>query len=108
LRNLTIVFHHAGGGHRSTAEALKLTLSTQEHPWGVKLLDIQELLDPLDLIRRATGLRIQDTYNAILRKGWTRFTPQLLVLLKATIRVRHSAIVTLLRNHWAQHPTDFP
>jgi len=28
---------------------------------GVKLLDIQELLDPLDLIRRATGLRIQDT-----------------------------------------------
>jgi hypothetical protein len=106
LRNLTIVFHHAGGGHRSTAEALKLTLSTQEHPWGVKLLDIQELLDPLDLIRRATGLRIQDTYNAILRKGWTRFTPQLLVLLKATIRVRHSAIVTLLRNHWAQHPTD--
>jgi len=52
---------------------------------GVKLLDIQELLDPLDLIRRATGLRIQDTYNAILRKGWTRFTPQLLVLLKATI-----------------------
>jgi hypothetical protein len=50
------------------------------------------LLDPLDLIRRATGLRIQDTYNVILRKGWTRFTPQLLVL-KATIRVYHSAIV---------------
>ncbi len=87
MRKLTIVFHHAGGGHRSAAEALKATLSNQEQPWDISLLDIQELLDPLDLIRRATGLRIQDTYNVILRKGWTRFTPQLLVLLKGTIRV---------------------
>ena len=82
LRKLTIVFHHAGGGHRSAAEALKATLSSQEHPWDVSVLDIQELLDPLDLVRRATGLRIQDTYNLILRKGWTRFTPQLLVVLQ--------------------------
>ena len=47
------------------------------------------MLDPLDLIRRATGLRIQDTYNLILRKGWTRFTPQLLLVLQATIRLYH-------------------
>ena len=106
LRKLTIVFHHAGGGHRSAAEALTATLSSQENPWDVTLLDIQELLDPLDLIRRATGLRIQDTYNVILRKGWTRFTPQLLVVLKATIHVYHSAIVKLLRDYWAQHPAD--
>jgi len=106
LRKLTIVFHHAGGGHRSAAEALKATLSSQQHPWDVTLLDIQELLDPLDLIRRATGLRIQDTYNVILRKGWTRFTPQLLLVLQGTIRAYHSPIVKLLRAHWAQHPAD--
>jgi hypothetical protein len=106
LRKLTIVFHHAGGGHRSAAEALKATLSGQEHPWDVTLLDIQELLDPLDLIRRATGLRIQDTYNLILRKGWTRFTPQLLVILQGTIRLYHSPIVKALRSYWAQHPAD--
>ena len=106
MRKLTIVFHHAGGGHRSAADALKATLSSQEHPWDVSLLDIQELLDPLDLIRRATGLRIQDTYNVILRKGWTRFTPQLLVVLKTTIRVYHSSIVKLLRRYWAEHPAD--
>jgi len=64
------------------------------------------LLDPLDLLRRATGLRIQDTYNLILRKGWTRFTPQLLVLLKGTIRLYHSPIVKALRAYWAQHPAD--
>ena len=106
MRRLTIVFHHAGGGHRSAAEALKATLSGQEHPWDVTLLDIQELLDPLDLIRRATGLRIQDTYNLILRKGWTRFTPQLLLILQGTIRLYHSPIVKALRAYWAQHPAD--
>ena len=49
LRKLTIVFHHAGGGHRNAAEALKATLATQEHPWDVTLLDIQELLDRIDI-----------------------------------------------------------
>jgi len=106
LRKLTIVFHHAGGGHQSAAEALKATLAGQEHPWEVSLLDIQELLDPLDVVRRATGLRIQDTYNLILRKGWTRFTPQLLVLLQGTIRLYHGPIVKALRAYWAQHPAD--
>ena len=106
MRKLTIVFHHAGGGHRSAAEALKATLSSQEHPWDVNVLDIQELLDPLDVVRRATGLRIQDTYNLILRKGWTRFTPQLLVVLQGTIRLYHSLIVKALRAYWAQHPVD--
>jgi 1,2-diacylglycerol 3-beta-galactosyltransferase len=106
LRKLTIVFHHAGGGHQSAADALKATLAGQEHPWDVSLLDIQELLDPLDLLRRATGLRIQDTYNLILRKGWTRFTPQLLVVLQGTIRLYHSPIVRALRAYWAQHPAD--
>jgi len=106
LRKLTIVFHHAGGGHQSAADALKATLSSQEHPWDVSVLDIQELLDPLDLIRRATGLRIQDTYNLILRKGWTRFTPQLLLVLQGTIHLYHSPIVKLLRRYWAEHPAD--
>jgi hypothetical protein len=106
LRKLTIVFHHAGGGHQSAADALQATLAGQEHPWDVSLLDIQELLDSLDLLRRATGLRIQDTYNLILRRGWTRFTPQLLVVLQGTIRLYHSPIVKALRAYWAQHPAD--
>jgi 1,2-diacylglycerol 3-beta-galactosyltransferase len=106
LRKLTIVFHHAGGGHRNAAEALKNTLFRQENSWDVTLLDMQELLDPLDLIRRTTGLRIQDTYNLILRKGWTRFTPQLLVVLQQFIRLYHAPIVKGLRAYWAAHPAD--
>ena len=105
MRKLTIVFHHAGGGHRNAAEALRSTLTAQKDSWDVTLLDIQELLDPLDLIRRATGFRIQDTYNLILRRGWTRFTPQLLKILQTTIGLYHKPIVKALRAYWAEYPT---
>jgi hypothetical protein len=110
-RRLTIVFHHAGGGHRNAAEALRTTLTQPSgalrgQPWDVELLDIQELLDSLDLIRRFTGIRIQDTYNQILRRGWTRFTPQLLRILQGTIWLYHGPIVKALEGYWAKHPTD--
>src|SRR5208283_3239252 len=106
MRKLTIVFHHAGGGHRNAAEALRSTLAAQNHPWDVELLDIQQSLDQLDLMRRFTGVRIQDIYNQILRRGWTRFTPQLLKILLATIRIYHAPIVKALRTYWDEHPTD--
>lgn len=106
MRTLTIVFFDAGGGHRNAAEALKATLETQRRPWDVRLLNLQELLDSIDVIRRATGIRIQDGYNLILRKGWTRPTPQLLVLLRGLVRLYHKQVVAVLEKHWRSHPTD--
>ena len=106
MRKLTIVFHHAGGGHRSTADALKATLAAQGRPWNVSLLNIQELLAPLDVLHSVTGRHIEDAYNLILRKGWTRFTPQLLKVLLGTIRLSHPWLVKALRAHWSQHPSD--
>ena len=93
MPKLTIVFHQAGGGHRSAAEALRDILARRESPWDVTLLNLQDLLDPLDIMRQATGVRIQDAYNLILRKGWTRITPQLLVVLQTVIRLSHSRVV---------------
>lgn len=106
MRKLTIVFHHAGGGHRATADALKSALSQQQQPWDVNLLNMQEVLAPLDVLHRITGLHIEDTYNLILRKGWTRFTTQLLAILQTTIRLYHKPIVNALRAHWSLHPPD--
>src|SRR3954469_23398474 len=106
VRKLTIVFFDAGGGHRSAAEALKSVLESQPHPWQVYLLNLQDQLDQLDLLRRTTGIRIQDAYNLILRKGWTRLTPQLLPVLQSVIRMYHSATVNLLRKYWARNPVD--
>src|SRR5229473_8357464 len=105
-RKLTIVFFDAGGGHRSAAEALKSLLDTQERRWEVRLLNLQELLDKLDLLRKVTGIRIQDGYNLILRKGWTRLTPQLLPLLQGIVRMCHRPTVKLLRKYWEDNPAD--
>src|SRR5689334_7031620 len=106
MRKLTIVFFDAGGGHRSAAEALKTILDTQPERWEVRLLNLQEQLDPLDFVRRFSGLRIQDTYNLIMRKGWTRPTPHLLVLLRAVIRLHHARVVRLLQDYWRDNPAD--
>ena len=95
-RKLTIVFFDAGGGHRSAAEALKSVLESQPQPWNVELLNLQNELDRLDLLRRTTSIRIQDGYNLILRKGWTRLTPQLLPVLQGIIRLYHRPTVRML------------
>jgi 1,2-diacylglycerol 3-beta-galactosyltransferase len=105
-RKLTIVFFDAGGGHRSAAEALKSVLESQQRPWDVQLLNLQEQLDKLDLLRKTTGIRVQDAYNLILRKGWTRLTPQLLPVLQGIIRLYHRSTVKMLRKYWEQNPTD--
>ena len=106
MRKLSIVFFDAGGGHRNAAEALKSTLETQSRPWDVRLVNLQELLDSIDVIRRATGIRIQDGYNLILRKGWTRLSPQLLVLLRGLLRLYHGRVVSALERYWREHSTD--
>ena len=106
VRRLTIVFFDAGGGHRSAAEALRSVLESQGDPWEVHLLNLQDELDRIDLLRRTTGLRIQDAYNLILRKGWTRMTPQLLPVLQSVVRIYHRATVNLLQKYWISHPAD--
>jgi UDP-N-acetylglucosamine:LPS N-acetylglucosamine transferase len=103
-RKLTIVFFDAGGGHRSAAEALKSVLETQR--WQITLLNLQEELDKLDVLRKLTGIRIQDGYNLILRKGWTRLTPQLLPVLQGVIRMYHRPTVKLLCKYWKENPVD--
>lgn len=106
MRRVTIVFFDAGGGHRNAAEALKGALKQQSRPWDVDLMNLQEQLDAIDVIRRATGIRIQDGYNLILRKGWTRPTPQLLVVLRGLVRLYHGQVVSVLNRYWRQHPAD--
>jgi 1,2-diacylglycerol 3-beta-galactosyltransferase len=105
-RKLTIVFFDAGGGHRSAAEALKAVLEIQSYPWHVQLLNLQDELNELDLLRRTTGIRIEDAYNLILRKGWTRLAPQLLPVLQGIIRLYHKATVNALAKYWDQHHTE--
>ena len=105
-RRLRIVFFDAGGGHRNAANAVKTVIEQQQRPWQVELLNLQDLLDSIDPLQKIAKIRLQDGYNLLLRKGWTRFTPQLLMLLHAMIRMWHYPVVRALEKYWSQNPAD--
>lgn len=72
----------------------------------MRLVNLQEVLDPLDVFRRLTGLRLQDLYNTLLRKGWTLGSPQLLRAMQLVIRLYHRAQVRLLADFWRPRRPD--
>ena len=99
-------FFDAGGGHRAAATALQMAIQSQQRPWDVRLTNLQELLDPLDFMKRYARIRIQDVYNTMLRKGWTLGSPQLLRVLQATVRLYHRPTVKLLASYWRETQPD--
>jgi 1,2-diacylglycerol 3-beta-galactosyltransferase len=106
MKKIEILFHDAGGGHRNAALALQTVIAQQNRPWQVELTQFQELTDRLDVLRKLTGMRIQEQYNILLRNGWTLGTSQLLRLLQTTIRVFHGPLVKLLSTQFEEHAAD--
>lgn len=106
MKKIHVVFHDAGGGHRNAAVALQTIAAQQQRPWEVELIQFQELTDKLDVLRKLTGIRIQEQYNVLLQNGWTLGSVYLLRLLQATIRVFHRPLLRLLENYWREKPAD--
>jgi 1,2-diacylglycerol 3-beta-galactosyltransferase len=67
---------------------------------------LQELLDPLDIFRKLTRIRLQDIYNLMLRKGWTLGSPQLTRIMHGIIRLYHRPTVRLLETFWREERPD--
>jgi len=105
-KRLDFVFFDAGGGHRAAANALKGVIEQQKRPWDVRLVNLQEILDPLDIFRKLTGIRLQDIYNLLLKKGWTFGSAQLMAVMHWIIRLYHRGQVRLLKQYWAQDRPD--
>ena len=103
--NVDIVFFDAGGGHRAAAEALRLVMEEQGE-WKIRLVNLQELMDPVDWVRRLSGLRMQDLYNLMLKKGWTLGTPQTVRILQFLIRLVHAQAVRILEEFWRSSGSD--
>jgi UDP-N-acetylglucosamine:LPS N-acetylglucosamine transferase len=100
LARIAFVYFDAGGGHRTSMNALCSMIREQQRPWEIDRLNLQQLLDSMDPARKLTGLRLQDIYNLMLKKGWTLGATQLLPVLHAVIRLFHSRIVTELEQYW--------
>ncbi|MGB9106390.1 MAG: glycosyltransferase [Terriglobales bacterium] len=106
MQRIAFVYFDAGGGHRSAMDSLLTVIDRQKRPWEVSTLNLQEVLDQHDFVRRLTGLRVQDVYNRMLASGWTLGSPQLLWALHGAIRVLHNPIVSTLAAYWHHQPAD--
>ncbi len=106
VKKIDILFFDAGGGHRSAANALKEVIEKQGRPWEIRLLNLQEALDELDIFRKLFGVRLQDCYNLLLNKGWTLGSRQLMWGMQGVIRLFHRSQVRLLEKIWAERKPD--
>lgn len=106
MKKIHVVFHDGGGGHRNAADALQTIVAQQQRPWEIELVQFQDLTDRLDVLRKLTGIRIQQQYNILLQNGWTLGSRYLLRILQLTIRIFHRPMVRLLEKFWREHPAD--
>ena len=103
---LDFVYFDAGGGHRSAALALQSAIESRGYGWTIRLVNLQEVLDPLDVFRKITRIRLQDIYNLLLAKGWTLGSTQLLPMMQAVLRAYHRPAVRLLESYWRERRPD--
>jgi 1,2-diacylglycerol 3-beta-galactosyltransferase len=96
------IFFDAGGGHRAAANALRQVMEQQGSPFEIRMVNLQDVLDAMDVFRKLTGLRLQDVYNLMLKKGWTLGSPQLMVGMHWMIRLFHPKAVRLLEAFWRE------
>jgi UDP-N-acetylglucosamine:LPS N-acetylglucosamine transferase len=106
VKKLDFIFFDAGGGHRAAANALAQVIEQQGYPFQVRLLNLQESLDEIDIFRKTTGLRLQDVYNLMLKKGWTLGSAQLTAAMHVLIRLFHSRQVRTLERMWQARQPD--
>lgn len=100
MKKFDFIYFDAGGGHRSAAMALQQVIAEQGRPWEIRMVNLQEQLDNLDVFRRITGIRLQDYYNLLLKKGWTLGSGELLKGLHIIIRLFQPALVRMLSDFW--------
>ena len=105
-QKITFIYIDAGGGHRAAATALCEVIEEQQRPWDVEMVSIQDMLAPIDFIRKCTGVQFQDVYNIMLRRGWTFGTALSIPLMHLAIRLSHHKQVGVLERFWALHRPD--
>ena len=86
----------AGGGHRAAARALAAAAEETSPGFELRVESFQQVLLPLDLLRRLSGLSLEDAYNLILRQHWNSFMVPLLRVMHGAIALRRRAVVRTL------------
>ena len=77
MTKVDFIYFDAGGGHRAAATALKAVIDEQKRPpaeWDVRMVNLQEILGPLDVFRKVTGLECRKSTTRCWRAAgrWAR------------------------------------
>jgi len=70
-QRVELIYFDAGGGHRASAAALNDVLAARHPAWQIELINLRDRLEPLDFIRRLTGVRVENFYNGLLKANLT-------------------------------------
>ena len=106
MKKLDFIFFDAGGGHRAAANGLRQVMEQQGRPFEIRMVNLQEMLDSIDIFRKITGQRLQDVYNVFLKHGWTLGSGPLMAGMHGVIRLFHSQQVRVLEKFWLQSRPD--
>src|ERR1700682_172262 len=89
-RKVDLIFFDAGGGHRASATALQSILEQDRRAWNVRMVNLREVLEPIDVVRKIARVRVEDAYNSLLlRHGMTLGTGAMLRGIQLLIRQMH-------------------
>jgi hypothetical protein len=101
-----LIFMDAGGGHRASASALESAIREHRRPWRVRMTNLRDVLDPIDVVRRIARVRVEDVYNRLLKSGLTAGSGAMLRATQLLIRRLHAQEVRQLARFWASEPPD--
>jgi hypothetical protein len=106
-RKVDLIFFDAGGGHRASATALQSMLAQDPRGWRVRMVNLREVLEPIDIVRKIARVRVEDAYNRfLLRYGMTLGTGAMLRGIQLLIRQIHRPSAALLARFWKGAPAD--
>ena len=107
-RWLEFFYFEAGGGHRSAAMALRDVITERYPHWYVDLVNLQELLKPVDPVSRLTKRKVlsQNVYNGYLKTGLTYGSGIFLRALQKGIQSHAVPIQNQLEQHWRRSCPD--
>ncbi|MGO9060866.1 MAG: galactosyldiacylglycerol synthase [Candidatus Binataceae bacterium] len=105
-QRVDLIFFDAGGGHRASAMALKAVADQQGRSWETRAVNLRDLIGPLDFVNNNIGVRFEDLYNGLLKRGLTVGTGAMLRVCQLIIRHKHAQGVAMLKLHWLVSAPD--
>jgi hypothetical protein len=97
-----LIFFDAGGGHRASATALAAAANSVRRSWYANPVNLRDLLGSIDFIHNSIGVRFEDFYNGLLKRGLTVATGAMLRFSQMLIALKHEREVALLARHWRE------